>query len=126
MVYPTLADAVVLLHFAFILFVLCGGLLALHWHEVMWAHLPAALWGAAVEFMGWICPLTPLENTLRQAAGDPGYSGGCVERYLLPGMYPADLTRELQFVFGALVVAVNLIVYVAVFRRRGRRRAADS
>lgn len=121
MVHRLLADAVVLLHLAFILFAVFGGLLALRWPVVIWVHLPAALWGAAVEFTGWICPLTPLENVLRTAGGAAGYSGGFVAHYLLPVIYPAGLTRSVQIVLGALVVGVNVAIYLAVLRRRRRR-----
>lgn len=123
MVQRLLADAVVLLHLAFILYAVFGGLLALRWRLMMWVHLPAALWGAAVEFMGWICPLTPLD-ALRAAGGAAGYRGGFIEHYLLPVIYPAGLTRAVQFVLGALVIAVNVVVYVIVLRRRARSDAA--
>jgi len=111
------ADLVVLLHLCFILFVLFGGLLCLKWRWMPWLHLPAALWGALVEFNGWICPLTPLENWLRQSAEVAGYEGGFVERYLLPVMYPAGLTQSFQIVLGVIVVVLNLIVYLRVWRR---------
>lgn len=120
MLYRALGDTVLLIHLLFILFVLAGGLLALRWPKWVWVHLPAALWGAAIEFMGWICPLTPLENHFRQAAGDAGYAGGFVEHYLLPALYPHALTREIQIAMGAVVVVLNLIVYAAVWRQRRR------
>ena len=112
------ADLVVLVHLAFVLFVVLGGLLALRWRWMPWLHLPAAIWGAAVELFGWYCPLTPLENSLRRAGGAAGYEGGFVERYLLPLLYPGDLTREIQLVLGALVVLVNVAIYLVVWRRR--------
>ena len=93
MLYQALADLVVLIHVAFILFALLGGLLALRWHWMPWAHLPAVCWGTAVEIFGWFCPLTPLENSLRRASGAAGYSGGFIERHLLPMIYPAEFTR---------------------------------
>lgn len=113
-----LADLVVLLHLAFILFVMLGGLLVLRWRRLMWLHLPVVVWGAAIEFVGWICPLTPLENRLRAAAGEAGYSGGFIEHYLIPLIYPAGLTRELQWLLGALVLLVNAAVYWRVLRGR--------
>lgn len=118
MTAAVLADLVVLLHLAFILFVMLGGLLVLRWRRLMWLHLPVVVWGAAIEFIGWICPLTPLENRLRAAAGEAGYSGGFIEHYLIPLIYPAGLTRELQWLLGALVLLVNAAVYWRVLRGR--------
>ena len=112
-----LADLVILVHVAFIVFVLFGGLLAFHWRWMPWAHLPAVVWGVAVELFGWVCPLTPLENVLRRAGGAVGYSVSFVERYLVPLVYPAELTRELQLLLGGAVVAVNAVVYLLVLRR---------
>ena len=111
------ADAVVVLHLAFVVFVVLGGLLVLRWPAVAWVHVPAALWGAWIEFAGWICPLTPLENRLREAAGQQGYAASFVEHYLLPVLYPASLTREVQWLLGGAVIAVNAVVYVLVWRR---------
>jgi hypothetical protein len=111
MPYQAGADVVLLIHFGFILFVLLGGLLARKWPWMPWLHLPAVLWGAVIEFSGGICPLTPLESRLRQAAGEDGYPGSFIEHYLLPVIYPAELTRELQIGLGLLVIGVNLGVY---------------
>jgi Protein of Unknown function (DUF2784) len=116
-----LADLVVGLHFLFVLFVVLGGLLALRWPRVMWLHLPAAVWGALIELGGWICPLTPLEKSLRERAGAAGYEGGFIEHYLIPVLYPGALTREIQLGLGAGVIAVNFLVYVYVLRRARRR-----
>ena len=96
---------------------LLGGLLAFRWRWVPVVHLPAVVWGATVELFGWVCPLTPLENLLRRAGGGEGYSVTFIERYLVPLVYPAELTRELQFVLGGVVIAVNAAVYVVVLRR---------
>jgi hypothetical protein len=120
--YLILADLIVLIHFGFIVFVIFGALLALRWRWIPWLHLPAALWGALVEFAGWICPLTPLENALRRAVGDATYAGDFVERYVVPLVYPAALTRELQIGLGLLVCLVNALVYVAVWHRLRRIR----
>jgi Protein of Unknown function (DUF2784) len=117
--YRLLADAVVFVHLAFIAFALAGGLLALRWPRVVWLHLPAALWAALVEFAGWYCPLTTFEVRLRMAGGGEGYAGDFVERYILPVLYPAELTRGLQMVLGAIVVGVNVAVYLWLWRRRG-------
>lgn len=117
MLYKILAELVVLIHLAFILFALFGGLLTLHWRWMPWIHLPAVTWGAAVEAFGWFCPLTPLENILRHAGGSVGYSGGFSEQYLIPIIYPEDLTRELQLFLGLGLVIINLIVYLLVWYR---------
>ncbi|HEY0587170.1 MAG TPA: DUF2784 domain-containing protein [Pseudoduganella sp.] len=115
------ADAVLLLHLAFILFALCGAILALRWPRIVRLHLPAALWAAGIELTGAICPLTYLENDLRVRAGQQGYSGGFVEHYLLPLIYPAGLTPAVQYVLAGIVLAVNLVLYAWLWRRRGAR-----
>jgi hypothetical protein len=118
--YRILADLTVGLHFVFVLFVIVGGLLILRWPKVAYVHVPVAVYGAAIEFVGWICPLTPLENSLRRQAGESGYSTGFVEHYILPLLYPSSLTREIQLLLGLLVIAVNLGIYAYVFRRTMR------
>jgi hypothetical protein len=118
-----LADLIVLVHLAFVGFVALGSLLVLRWPRLAWAHVPAAAWGAAIEFTGWICPLTPLENELRARGGAEPYAGDFVARYLLPVLYPEGLTRAAQLWLGALVVVVNVAVYAQVVRRRRVRRA---
>ena len=117
MAYRLLANAVVLLHTAFVAFVVLGGFLAWRWSRIAWLHVPCALWGAVIEYQGWICPLTPLENDLRRRAGLAGYAGGFVEHYVLPVLYPAGLTRPAQALLGTLVVIVNLIAYGVLLRR---------
>ncbi len=122
-----LADLVVLVHAAFVGFVVLGGLLALRWPRAAWVHLPAAVWGAAIELTGLICPLTPLENWLRRRAGQPGYGGGFIEHYILPALYPAGLTRGVQVALGLAAALFNAAIYAVVLRRRARRvRAATS
>ena len=111
------ADAIVLLHFAFIVFVLFGAWCVLRWKWIAWLHVPAFVWGALVEFLGAECPLTPLEQRARAMAGDQGYTGGFVEHYVMPVMYPAGLTPTIQFWLGLFVVAVNLAVYAFVIVR---------
>ena len=113
-----LADLVVIAHALFIVFVVAGGLLVLRWPRAAWVHLPAAVWGVLIEWAGWICPLTPLENMLRRAAGQAGYSGGFVERYLLPLIYPAGLTPAVQLWLGLVVLVVNVAIYALWWRRR--------
>jgi len=111
-----LADLVVILHLSFVLFVVFGGLLVLRWPRLAWVHLPAAAWGAAVEFAGWICPLTPLEQWLRVEGGGLGYGSDFIERYVLPVLYPAGLTHNVQLVLGIVVVVINAAVYGWVWR----------
>jgi hypothetical protein len=121
MAYDLLADLVVLIHFLFVLFSLLGALLVMRWRKIMWLHLPAALWAAGVEFSGRICPLTPLENWLRIRAGGPSYAGGFVGHYLLPLLYPAGLTRDVQIILGAIVVGINIGIYgYVIFLRKSR------
>ena len=120
MLYRVLADCVVAVHAAFVLFVVLGGFLAWRWRRVAWAHVPCALWGAAIEYGGWICPLTPLESALRARAGLQGYAGGFIEHYVIPALYPAGLTRPTQVALGTLALAVNLIAYGVLVRRRVR------
>lgn len=118
MLFRLLADATVVVHVLFVAFVVCGGVLVLRWPRVAWVHLPAAAWGAWVEFAGWICPLTPLENWLRMQGGTATYTTGFVERYLLPVLYPASLSRDVQWMLGLLVILLNGIVYAVVVRSR--------
>lgn len=115
------ADLIVVLHFGFVLFVVAGALLVLKWRWLAFLHIPAAVWGALIEFMGWICPLTPLENHLRHAAGQAGYSGGFIEHYLMPILYPDGLTRNLQIGIGIFFVAINLAIYGWIIKHPARR-----
>lgn len=116
--YRVLADLVLVAHLAFVAFAILGGLLALRWRWIPWLHLPALAWGVLVELAGWLCPLTPLEVRLREAAGSAGYPGGFVDHYLLPLLYPTALTREGQVLLGVGLLAVNLAVYAVVLSRR--------
>jgi hypothetical protein len=120
MLYRALANAVLVLHAAFVVFVLLGGLLALCWRALPWLHLPAVLWVILTELNGWICPLTRLENRLLEAAGEQGYSGGFAAHYLLPLIYPPGLTPGLQALFAAIVAGLNLVVYGLLWRQRRR------
>jgi hypothetical protein len=115
MLYQTLATLVALTHFAFILFVILGGLLVLRWPALKWVHLPAAIWGALIEIGGWICPLTILENALLRRAGAAGYDGGFVAHHIFRIIYPNGLTRGMEFTIAAIVIAVNVAVYRKVF-----------
>jgi len=122
--YRFWADVLVVLHFLFILFVVAGGMLVLY--RPRWAilHLPAVIWGAAVELCGWICPLTPLENYCRRLAGGAGYSGDFIEHYLLPLIYPENLTMRMQYILGGLVIVVNLFFYFIIWRKQRIRQQA--
>ncbi len=117
-----LADLVVLIHLAFILFVVFGGLIVLQWPRIAWLHLPCAAWGALIEFAGWICPLTPLEQKLRIAAGENGYAGSFIDHYIVPIVYPADLTRSDQIWLGLVVIAINALAYSLLLWRRWMRK----
>ena len=116
--YSLLADLVLVLHLAFVLFVVLGGLLVLRWKRVAWGHVPAAIWGSAIELGGWICPLTPLENRLRALAGESIYHGDFIARYLMPVMYPEGLTRDGQLVLGFAALAGNAVVYTIALRKK--------
>lgn len=126
MIYRLLADVVFLAHLAFVVFVVLGGIAVWLRPKLAWLHVPAVAWGALIEFAGWICPLTPWEQSLRQLAGERGYSGGFVEHYLFPVLYPEGLTRDVQIALGLAVLAVNVIAYSLILRRRARSRASNT
>ena len=123
MIYRALADLALLLHLAFVLFVVLGGLLVLRRPKVAWLHLPCAAWGVLIEFAGWLCPLTPLEVSLRIRGGQAGYAGGFIAHYVTAALYPAGLTRGVQVVLGAFVLLLNLTIYSWIVARR--RRTVD-
>ncbi len=123
--FRLLADTVVVIHLAFIAFIVGGGLLALRWPRLAWVHLPIATWGVVVQWMCWTCPLTPLENWLRHRAGKTPYEGGFVEHHVIPILYPSGFGPRLQVVLGAVVLGANFIIYATVLRR-ARRRAGEA
>lgn len=123
MLYRLGADAVVVLHLAFVVFALLGGLVVLRWRWVAWLHVPAAVWAVLIELAGWYCPLTPLENRLRTLGGEAGYTGGFVEHYVIPILYPDDLTRTLQIALGTFALLLNLTLYTYILIRRKRGHA---
>ncbi len=123
MLYHALANLVVIIHLAFVLFAVLGGVLVLKWRGLAWVHAPAFLWAALIEFAGWVCPLTPLENWLRLKGGGLPYRTGFIEYYLLPLLYPASLTREVQIFLGLVVLGINLGVYGWMFRRAVQKKA---
>jgi hypothetical protein len=113
-----LADALVVVHLAYVVFVLAGAVLVRYRPKVLWLHLAAVAWGAYVALAHRVCPLTPLEVSLRVRAGQVGYSGGFVEHYLIPLLYPKALTPGIQIAEGIVVLAVNLALYGWVWRVR--------
>jgi hypothetical protein len=125
LIYRALADLILALHLGFVLFVVLGGMLVLRWPRAAWLHLPAAIWGVLIEFTGWICPLTPLENSLRTRGGEAGYSGGFIEHYIQPLLYPAGLSRQTQVVLGSVVLLLNLTAYGIALSRRQRLELPD-
>jgi hypothetical protein len=122
MMYRWLADVVVVVHGAFVVFVIVGAFLALRWRWLVWLHVPAAIWGVLIEYAGWICPLTPLENALRARAGESGYTGDFIEHYVLRALYPQGLTRTTQLVLGSLALGVNIAAYTLLIRQSRSRR----
>lgn len=122
MIWRILADSVFLFHISFIVFVVIGGFLSIWWRWLPWVHLPAAAWGAAIELGGWICPLTPLENWLRQASGETGYPGDFIEHYLVKVIYPIGLTPDIQMYIGLGVLVINGVAYSIVWRGRARSK----
>jgi len=119
--YRLSADCVVIIHLGFVLFVVLGGLLAARWRRGIWIHVAAVAWGATIELTGWICPLTPLENWLRQMSGGPGYQSDFIARYLIPILYPRDLTRSVQITLGIFVILLNVTIYLWLLKFRRRR-----
>jgi hypothetical protein len=128
--YRLLADLVLGVHFAFVVFAIAGGLLALRWRWIPWLHLPAVTWGAGIEFTGWTCPLTPLENAFREAGGSAGYSAPFLDHYVSPILYSTTLTRHDQILYGFGLLLINLVAYgIVVLRSRrddaGRKPTGD-
>lgn len=122
--YSVLADLVVLVHVVFVAFAVLGGFLVARWRHLIWIHLPAVIWAAIVEFCGWVCPLTPLENWLRRKAGESAYPSDFITHYVLPVLYPEDLTQEVQIALGAFVVLINFAIYMWIFRSRKTYRTS--
>jgi hypothetical protein len=122
-IYRVLADGVLTVHAAFVVFAILGALLALRWRWLPWVHLPAVGWGAMIEFTGWTCPLTPLENSLRSAGGSTAYTGDFIEHYVAPLLYSTTLTRSDQILFGVGLLVINAATYALVFQRLRRGRS---
>lgn len=124
MVFGILADVLLVLHLLFILFVLFGGIFVFYRLPMVLLHLPAVCWGIYIELSGNICPLTPLENHLRRMSGEAGYTSGFVDHFLMPILYPAGLTQEIQMLLAGCVLAVNMFAYFFVVRKYWRQRNA--
>ena len=120
MIFGVAANVLVVIHLAFVCFVVVGGLLVLKWRWIVFLHIPSAIWGALIEFKGWVCPLTPWEQWLRTAGNQAGYSGGFVEHYIVSLLYPEHFNRDIQLILGSLVVVINLAVYGWLLARRIR------
>ena len=123
MFYRVAADVTLVTHFLFIVFVVLGGLLVIRYRRIAWIHLPAAAWGVGIELAGAVCPLTTVENWLRRSAGDSGYTGGFVEHYIVPVIYPSGLTRSTQFWLAGVALSINLLIYGFICYRH--RRSPD-
>jgi hypothetical protein len=121
--FRLIADLLVVAHLLFIIFVVAGGLFVLYRPGLALLHLPSAVWGAAVEIFGWVCPLTPLENYFRSLGGAAAYRGDFIEHYLIPLIYPENLTASTQYILGILVIAINLIFYILVVRKMRLHRS---
>jgi hypothetical protein len=119
MIWRWLADLVVLVHVAFVVFVVVGGFLVLRWPWVAWLHVPAAVWGSLIEFAHWVCPLTYVENAFRARAGEAGYTG-FIQHYLLRALYPNGLTPAIQWALGSFALVVNVVAYGLVIWQRRR------
>ncbi|MBA3013292.1 MAG: DUF2784 domain-containing protein [Proteobacteria bacterium] len=122
MVYSILANIILAAHLIFILFVVFGSLVVFYKRWVFWLHIPAVIYGSLVEFSGWICPLTPLENHVRALAGQSGYAHSFVQEYLLKTIYPEMLTRQDQIIIGCILLILNLFVYLLIFRKTMKKK----
>jgi len=122
MVYQTLANVVVVIHLSFVIFVVLGAVLTLWRRWIIWLHFPAFLWAVWIEFSGGICPLTPLENWLRIKGGQGGYESDFVATYLLPVLYPAGLTRNVQLLLAITVIVINVAIYGSIVYKRSRKK----
>ena len=117
MIFSLAADLVVLIHLAFIVFVVFGGLLLIRWRWLGMLHIPALIWALLLEFNSWVCPLTPLENRLRALAGADAYTAGFIEHYVMPVIYPPGLTPNIQLFLGGALLVINALVYIYVVKR---------
>jgi len=123
--YRIMADGILLIHFAFVLFVVAGGILVYYRPRLTRVHLPCVAWGALVEFYGWICPLTPLENYLRHQGAAGGYDESFLMHYLISVLYPQALTPKIQIALGVIVLGINAMVYGLIRYRYKKRKGVD-
>lgn len=126
MLYRVAADVVLVFHLVFVLYAIFGGLLVFRWSRSAYLHIPVVIWGSVIEVMGWVCPLTPIEIDLRHAAGTLGYSGSFIDHYVLPVLYPANLTRPAQWLLGLSLLLFNVVVYTLIYRSRRRPPASGA
>jgi len=122
MIYRILADIVVIFHLSFVIFSVIGGVLALKWRKIIWIHIPVVIWAVVIEFAGFICPLTPLENNLRFRGGESGYESDFIEHYIFPVLYPEGLTHTMQVIIGIFVLTVNIVVYSIIIHKIRKKR----
>jgi hypothetical protein len=120
MIYRALADLVLVTHLAFAVFTVVGGLLVLRRRSLLWLHLASVFWGVVIQWANWTCPLTPLESYLREMGGEVGYRGGFIEHYVSMILYPENLTIELRYLLGTVLIVVNLMIYGYLFARKWR------
>ena len=120
--YPVLADIVVCFHFAFVLFVIFGGLIYYFWSNVPYLHLPAVFWGLWIELSGSVCPLTPLENWLVLNAGSSDVRSSFIEQYITQFLYPTGLDQNFKYYLAIGLAIFNLIIYIHILRKKGKRR----
>lgn len=125
MIFRRLADLVLILHFGFVVFVMFGGFLVLRWPRLGWLHVPAVMYGALIEFVGFVCPLTPLEVWFRRQGGEVGYTEGFIQHYITAALYPAGLTQEIQVTLGISLLVLNGIIYLLILRMRGGSRSHE-
>jgi len=117
MLYQILATGSVIVHFGFVGFVIVGGVLCFKKPKIAWFHIPAVVWAITIELTGKVCPLTPLENYFRLKAGSLDYSTDFISHYLMPILYPEELTRNIQYLLGLAVFLINMIIYGLLIQR---------
>ena len=120
--YSILADIVVYIHFGFVFFVIFGGLIYYLWSNCPYLHLPAIFWGLWIELSGSVCPLTPIENWLIEHSGGASYRSSFIEQHITQFLYPTDLDQNIKYYLAAGLIVINLIIYIHIIRKRGRRK----